>query len=134
MGKRLASKKIELENGLYAGTLIEGVIPRRSRFSGVARDLPLIGSMFIRHRQYRPGALNKTDAPSQTILRLHHDKRPQVRRPIHRDHGQSPASRLAAQAKTHTGLHQSLQPDPSRLLRTLLLSRSEERRVGKEGR
>jgi hypothetical protein len=40
MGKGVASINIELETGLYAGTLIGGVIPKPRVFSSGARDLP----------------------------------------------------------------------------------------------
>src|SRR6266567_5057264 len=67
-----------------------------------------------------PSGVRKRHA--QTILHLHHDKRTKVRRLIHGHHRQPSPPRLAAQEQTRTRIHQALQPDLPRLLRTLLVS------------
>src|SRR5271154_732206 len=123
MGKRLTSINIELDSGLYAGTLIDCVIPSGAAFQaerGISRESTLCSSVTD---SMTLTALNKNDAAAKTVLRLHHDQRTQVRRPIHRHHGQPDTSRLAAQEQADTRFYQSLQLDTTRLLRMLRLSR-----------
>src|SRR5260370_30661977 len=93
---------------------------RSPAFSPAGRGISLNSTLcsFVTD-SINPIALKKDDAISQTILCLHHDQQPQVRRPIYRHHGQPPTPRLAAQEQTHPRIHHPLQPDPSRLLRTL---------------
>src|SRR5208283_6114636 len=101
----------------------DGVIPKPRASASGARDLPLVHSICsfvtdtINHT-----VLKKIDAPSQTILRLHHDQWTKTRHSLHGRDGQSPPPRLAAQEQADTGLYQPLQPNPPRLLRMLFLS------------
>jgi putative endonuclease len=59
---------------------------RRPAFSPAGRGISQ-QLKFIRHRQSEAAVLKAEDAPSQTILRLHHDERPEASRPIYRHHG-----------------------------------------------
>jgi len=120
-------RKNKVEARLYVRTHIECVIPSAAVLQaerGTSLKSTLCSSVTD---SINPATLNKNDAPSQTILRLHHDQRTKVGDPIRRYHGQPLAPRLAAQEQTHTRIHQPLQPDPPRLLRTLLLSRCRDR-------
>jgi hypothetical protein len=101
--------------------------PERSRFSGGARDLPQIDSMFICHIQHQPYRAKEKRRNRPDNSCLHHDQRTKTSGSLNWHHGQSDPSRLAAQEQSDTELYQSLQLDPSRLLRTLRLSRCRHR-------
>jgi hypothetical protein len=64
MGKGVASRSIELETGLYAGTVIRGVIPKPRVLSSGARDLARTSS--------EPGLVDVSPSLRQIVpVRIH---------------------------------------------------------------
>jgi hypothetical protein len=68
-------------------------------------------------------AVEPDNAPSEAVLRIHHERLTEVCCLVYGHHGRLTASRVAAQKQTYFWFHEPLQPYPSRVLRMLLLSR-----------
>src|ERR1700691_1752138 len=104
MGKEVASNESS-RSGIILRNPHRWRHPEAPRSSVGARDLPKSGLCSFVTDSISASVLKTYNALSQTILRLHHDQRPEVRSPIYRRDGQSGPPRLAAQEQTHTRLY-----------------------------
>src|SRR5579872_3819320 len=95
---------------------------RRLALSPARRGISRGVAMFIRYRQSRTFLLEPRNARSQTLLGLHHGQQSTLARPL-RGHRRQPAPpRVGTQKETQFWIHERLQPQSARLLRSIFVA------------